>query len=56
MKQILLVFTHIAENNPGCGNHIYIKTSSATPNLNAGKVYGKEEEKDRTTRQIQLLS
>jgi len=57
MKQILLVFTHIAENNQGCGNHIYIKTSSATPNLNAEKVYGKEEEKeDRTTRQMQLLS
>ena len=53
MKQILLVFKNIAENNPGCGNYIYIKTSSAIPNLNAGKVYGKEKEKDR---QIQLLS
>ena len=41
MKQIMLVFT--AENNPGCGNHIYIKTSSATPNLNLIKVEEKEE-------------
>ena len=32
-----------AKQNPGCGNNIYIKTSSATPNLNLIKVEEKEE-------------
>ena len=32
------IFIEMGKQNPGCGNNIYIKTSSATPNQNPVKV------------------